>query len=348
MAAKMIRQFDHLVVVGAPTSAAAATEGLERAPAALRAAGLLDRLRGAGYQVTDTGDLAAVLYQPDPANPRAKNLPRILAVLEATRPRLEQAIKTRGVPVVLGGDASVAVALAAALRRQSTTLGFVYLSGHARFHTPACTEDGLVEPMVVSLLVGQGPAELVRYWNEPPLVREPDLALFGLDAIGAGERERLDRSAIRCYAPAGIRKKGVRLAAEAALETVRARTREFIVHVELDAIGPGPFPGAGAGDSGALGPAELAEALACLVAPAKLAGLSLSGYNPALDTEARAASAAVELIASAMAARLRALRGEGAPAPAAVAAAEQAANAASTGGGPAAPATATQGESGAS
>jgi arginase len=345
----MIRQFDHLVVVGAPTSAAAATAGVERAPAALRAAGLLERLREAGYQVTDTGDLAPELSQPDPDNPRAKNLSRILAALEAMRTRLEQAIKTRGIPLVLGGDASVTLPLAAALRRQSAALGFVYLGRHARFHTPAATEDGLVEPMVVSLLVGQGPAELVRYWNEPPLVREPDLALFGFDVADAAECERLDRSAIRCYRPATIRKKGVRPAVEAALESVRAPVREFVVHVELDAIGGELSPRSEAGEAGAsapagrLSPTEWAEALACLLAPAKLAGLSLSGYNPALDAEARGASEAVELIVTAMTARLRALRGEAAPVAAAVPAADAEVNAAPPGGSEAA--TAAPGES---
>ncbi|HEV2389063.1 MAG TPA: arginase family protein [Candidatus Acidoferrales bacterium] len=346
MAAKLIRQFDHLVVVGAPSSAAAAAEGVERAPAALRAAGLLDRLRAAGYQVTDGGDVPAGHFAPDLANPRAKNLPRILAVLEALRPRLEQAVKSRGVLVVLGGDATGVIALAAALRRQAAALGFVYLGSHAHFHTPADTEDGLVEPMVVSLLVGQGPAELVRFWNEPPLVREPDLALFGLDAVGASEREGLERSAIRRYSLAAIRKQGVRPAAEAALEGVRAGIREFIVHVELDAVAGDAPSASGAAAAGGLSLEDFAEALPAFLAPAKLAGLSLAGYNPALDPDGRGASKVVELIASGMAARLAAARSAG---PAAVTSSAEALppaeSAAAPAGDPAPPAAVTSAES---
>jgi arginase len=311
LATKTIRQADQLALVGAPTSAAAAAAGAERAPEALRKAGLADRLRVAGYQVTDFGDACPQVFQADLENPRARNLAGVLAMLEALRPRMEQAIRARALPIVLGGDASVAIALAAGMRRLAPSLGFVHLSRHAALHTPTQTEDGLIEPMVVSHLVGQGAAELLSHCNVTPLVREPDLMLFGLEAPEALEDERLGRLAIGRFSVAEIRRRGVRAAAGAALEMLRARTRDYVVHLGLDSVAGGEVAASDRGQPAGLSVAELREAMTCFATQLRFAGLAISGYNPALDSTGRGATMAVECIVAALAARLEALRRSG-------------------------------------
>ena len=103
MAVKIVRQPNKIALLGAPTSAAAMSAGHEGAPAALRSAGFIDRLRSAGYEVSDFGDDPAQLYQPDEESPRARNLPRIIAALEALKPRVEQAVKSTALPIILSG-----------------------------------------------------------------------------------------------------------------------------------------------------------------------------------------------------------------------------------------------------
>ena len=109
MTAKLIRHPDQLVLVGAPTSAAAAAKGVENGPEALRAAGIADRLRQVGYQVTDVGDLPVQLPQSDPDNPRARNMKGVLAMLDPLRLRIEQSAKSHAFPLVLGGAVTGAV-----------------------------------------------------------------------------------------------------------------------------------------------------------------------------------------------------------------------------------------------
>src|ERR1700733_8970243 len=171
--------------------------GHEGAPAALRSAGLIDRLRTAGYEVSDLGDDPPQLYKPDDESPRARNLPRVIAALEALKPRVEQAVKSTALPVILSGDCSVALATVAGARRYFRNLSMIYLDRDADLHTPATTPTGSVDTMVVSHLTGRGAAELVRFWPEPPLVREPDLALFGLERVDPAEEEVLARSPLR-------------------------------------------------------------------------------------------------------------------------------------------------------
>ena len=91
--------------------------GNERAPAALRAAGLSDRLRAAGFEVTDHGDDPVQLSQPDEESPRARNLARVVKSLEALRPRVEIAVKSGALPIILTGDCTIALATVAGVRR---------------------------------------------------------------------------------------------------------------------------------------------------------------------------------------------------------------------------------------
>ena len=105
MAVKVTRQPDKIALLGAPTSAAGLWPGNERAPAAFRAAGLSEQLRAGGFEVIDHGDDPVQLSQPDEESPRARNLPRVVKSLEALRPRVEIAVKSGALPIILTGDA---------------------------------------------------------------------------------------------------------------------------------------------------------------------------------------------------------------------------------------------------
>ena len=117
MAVKIVRQTNKIALLGAPTSAAAMSAGHEGAPTALRAAGLAERLKTIGYAVADLGDDPVQLYKPDEESPRARNLTRVLASLESLKPRVEQAVKSAALPLILAGDCTVALATVAGVRR---------------------------------------------------------------------------------------------------------------------------------------------------------------------------------------------------------------------------------------
>ena len=236
MAVKIVRQSNSIAMLGAPTSAAAITPGRENAPQALRSAGLLDQLQAIGYTVKDFGDDPPQISQPDEQNPRSKNTASVLKALEALKPRVELAVKTGALPLILSGDSSVALATVAGVRRYFRNIGMVYMDRDTGLRTPATTETGSVDEMVVSHLTGRGASELVRFWGEPPLVREPDLALFGTFRISAGEADALQRSPVRNFSAADVQKKGARAAAETAIERIHASTHEFVVHLDVDAI----------------------------------------------------------------------------------------------------------------
>ncbi len=305
MAVKIVRQVNKIVLLGAPTSAAAMSLGHEAAPAALRAAGLAQRLTSIGYTVTDMGDDPARHFEPDEESPRARNLPRILAAVETLKPRVEMAVKSAALPVILGGDCSIALATVAGVRRYFRHVSMIYMDRDADLNTPATTASGCVDGMVVSHLTGRGAAELVRFWGEPPLVREPDLALFGIERMDPPEDEILQRSTIRSYFAKDIKRTGAAATAQTAVDRIRGNGYEFVLHFDVDVIAD--FAATNYPGSGGLQLEEVRDALKVFVSQKHLAAIEVTAYNPAKDVDGSGAKLIIDLLAEVFAARLETL-----------------------------------------
>ena len=111
MAVKIVRQPKKIALIGACSSAAAFLPGAEKAPAALRAAGLVEKLTNAGFEVTDMGDCSPRLFADDDEHRRARNMADIVAELNDLKPHAEVAIKSGALVLVLGGDCAQVIGL---------------------------------------------------------------------------------------------------------------------------------------------------------------------------------------------------------------------------------------------
>ena len=285
MAVKITRQAKNIVLLGSATSAAALHAGHERAPAALRAAGIADRLKGAGFQVADHGDTATYLFEPDNEHPRARNVSAILKSLNDLRPRVEVAVKSGALPVILSGDCISVLAVIAGARRFYRNVSLIYMDRDADLNVPATTPSGCVDGMVISQVIGRGAPELVRFWGEPPLVREPDIALFGFERMDAPEMQYLMASPLRRHASLEVSTVGAAVAARLALERVHAAKHEFILHFDVDTISSEEFPWTDFPGAGGLSFSEVRDALRVFVSQPNLAAFVVAGYNPELDAD---------------------------------------------------------------
>jgi arginase len=312
VAAKIARQPNKIALLGSPTSAAAMSAGHEGAPGALRSAGLIDRLRSAGYEVADLGDDPVQLFQIDEESPRARNVARVIQALEALKPRVEQAVKSGALPLILSGDCSIALATIAGARRYFRHISMIYMDRDADLNIPATSPTGCVDGMVVSHVVGRGAAELVRFWGEPPLVREPDLALFGVARLEPAEQEVLDRTPLRRYLASDVQRLGPAAAAQVAIERIHGNGNEFILHFDVDVIDG--FEATNYPGHGGLTLDQVREALAVFAKQKHLAAIEVTGYNPAKDPDGKGAKLLVDLLTEVLGARLEALKAAAVPA----------------------------------
>ena len=304
MAVKIIRQPKKIVLLGSATSAAALRGGPERAPAALRAAGLADRLKAAGFEVADHGDTATQVFQLDDEHPRARNVPAILKSLNDLRPRVELAVKTGALPLIISGDCISVLAVVAGTRRYYRNVSLMYMDRDADLNLPATTTSGCIDGMVISHVIGRGAPELVRFWGEPPLVREPDIALFGFERLDQPEEKYLVSSPLRRHPALEVSTLGAAAAARLALERVHAAKNEFVLHFDVDIISSREFPATNFPGEGGLGLNEVRDALRVFAAQPNLAAIVVAGYNPELDPDGEWGRRLVGLLVEVLAARL--------------------------------------------
>ena len=306
MAVKIVRQSNKIALLGAPTSAAAMSAGSEGAPAALRAAGLIDRLRSVGYEVVDLGDDPPQVFKPDTESPRARNIPAVLKSIETLKPRVEQAVKSGALPVILSGDCSIALATVAGARRYFRHVGMIYMDADADLNTPATTPSGCLDGMVVSHLTGRGAPELVRFWSEPFLVREPDLALFGVSRLDPPEETVLATSPLRRYLVADVKRHGPTDSAKLAVERIRGSGNEFVLHLDVDVISD--FAATNYPSANGLSFDDVRQAFLVFAQQKNLAAIEITAYNPAKDPAGAGAIKIVELLAEVLQVRLETLR----------------------------------------
>ena len=273
-------------LIGAPSSAGAHWPGQEKAPAALRALGLIERLEDAGLHVDDHGDLPRVRFRPDKRQRHQQNLLAVVEVAVQVAERVEATLPADQVPLVLGGDCTIELGVVAGALRSGRDgeLGLLYVDGHADLNTPLTSPSGILDSMGVAHMVGEeGTAEeLGRVGPRFPLMPEEMIVLFGYNPLELNDAEAnaLTRRRMPRYPLSEIRGRAEEAAAKA-LSEIEGRAGRFLVHLDVDVIDFTDCPIADVPQQGA--GLEAREAISCLkffVQSPKFAGLTITEINP--------------------------------------------------------------------
>ncbi len=273
------------VMIGVPTSAGAHHAGQELAPAALRAAGLADRLAQVGVRVADAGDLPGAVFVPDPAATAGRNLAAVARVAAEVAEAVADVVASGRQPLLLGGDCTITVGAVAGFRRAAADIGLIYLDGDADLGVPGDGGSGIFDSMGVTHLLGGGAPELSGLAGAPPLLTADRLAIIGSDpreTSQAGRDYLHDKKVSFTEAPAFIEDPAA--AARDAMAVIAGQARSVLVHFDIDVVDSadlplGNFPHYGSG-------VRLDDALACLAAVhahKSFAGLVLTEINPTHD-----------------------------------------------------------------
>ncbi|MGH9740829.1 MAG: arginase family protein, partial [Candidatus Acidiferrum sp.] len=227
--------------------------------------------------------------------------------LNDLKARAEIAVKSGALVLVLGGDCAQVIGLLTGARRYYKHVNLLWFDRDADLNTPASTPSGRIDGMVVAHVIGRGAPELVRFFGESALVREPDVTLFGLDRLDPPEQEFLSKSPMRHISLAEIQAKGAGAAARNSLTFVHADAHEFVLHLDTDIIAEEEFSAVNMPASGGLRLDDVREALAEVAKHKNLLGLDVAQYNPDKDPDGSGAKKLVGLLVEALSARIEAL-----------------------------------------
>jgi arginase len=290
-----------IAVIGAALDLGAGRRGVDMGPSAIRYAGLSERLARAGIEVEDRGNVQAALAETQTTgSERARFLDEILETCRRVAAQVEHARAESLLPLVLGGDHSIAIGTLGGLAAGGRG-GVIWLDAHGDLNTPETTPSGNVHgmPLAAALgLCGFGADGL----NLPALDPER-VALVGVRSLDPGEREAVKRLGLAVYTISDLDRRGVEPVIEEALERVSGGA--FVhVSVDLDVVDPEFAPGVGDPVRGGLSYREAHLALELVAEAGVLDSLELAEVNPIRDHENTTAGLAVELAASALGARI--------------------------------------------
>ena len=289
-----------VAIIGAALDLGAGRRGVDMGPSAIRYAGLHDRLKGLGFDVLDWSDVeTAVLEATEDTDPSARYLPEIKAACGRVAQLVGMALDQGFLPLVLGGDHSVALGTLGGLAKARGTGGVLWIDAHGDMNTPDTSPSGNVHGMPLAAALGLANGRFESDAWTLPAVDPTRVALVGLRAIDARERETIHSLGIKAYTMSDIDRIGIERAIRESLTHIAG---PGFVHVSLDmdALDPEVAPGVGTPVRGGLSYREAHLALE-LVAESGLAGsLEVVEVNPILDRENATAALAVELVASAL------------------------------------------------
>ena len=293
-----------IAVIGAALDLGQGRRGVDMGPSAIRYAGLDERLTQLGYRVLDWGNVeTAVLEATELQDERARYLPEIKSACARVARLVGLAVEQGAVPLVLGGDHSVALGTLGGLAKANGPGGVLWIDAHGDLNTPETSSTGNVHGMPLAAALGHaGPAFESDAWPTPA-VDPSRVAIVAVRSLDAHEQDWLRESEVKVLTMSDLDRAGIESAIGEALEHVSG---PGFVHVSLDmdALDPDVAPGVGTPVRGGLTYREAHLALE-LVAESGLAGsLEVVEVNPILDRENATARLAVELVASALGSRI--------------------------------------------
>jgi len=295
-------------LIGAPLDLGGGRRGVDMGPSALRIAGLGEQIAALGRATIDQGNVAAPIRElAREGDARKKYIEDIAAVCRRIHAMARASLDAGALPVVIGGDHSVAagsVAASAEAVRAATgkPLGVIWVDAHGDMNTPETSESGNVHGMPLAALLGREPKELAITVNGPtaPAVRPEHTVLVGIRNLDAREKDQIREAGVHVFTMKDIDRLGMAAVAERALAAASAGTGGVHVSFDLDVCDPGIAPGVGTPVRGGLGYREAHLLMELVADSGRLVALDVVEANPTLDIRNTTAELGCELALSAL------------------------------------------------
>ena len=312
-----------LCLLGVPLDLGAGCRGVDMGPSAMRRAGIAARVERLGYAVEDAGNLEAPVAEAldGSGDQNAHYLTEVVRVLDDLAARVRQVRRRGRLPVVLGGDHSIALGTVSGMTGSGNPsgnpaggnggrverLGLVWVDAHADANTPETSPSGNLHGMPMAALFGRGPEALTRVGGFAPGAArlEPGNAvLIGVRSVDEAEADTIAGLGVRVYTMEEVDRRGIGPVVDEALALALAGTDGFHLSLDMDGLDPSVAPGVGTPVPGGLTYREAHALMEAVAASGGLRSLEVAEVNPIRDIRNQTAEVAVELVASTLGKRI--------------------------------------------
>ncbi|WPK13254.1 arginase [Lysinibacillus louembei] len=288
-----------VAIIGVPSDYGQRRRGVDMGPSAIRYAGVVERLEALGYAVKDEGDIRVekAPIKKD-QNEKLLNLDEVVEVCSKLAQKVEDAVNENHIPLVLGGDHSIAIGTLAGLEKYKN-LGVIWFDAHADINTPESTPSGNIHGMPLAVSLGLGHERLTSIHHAGPKVKAENIIIIGARSVDEGERELIKEKNIKVYTMHEVDRLGMTAVMEDAIRYLQERGVDG-VHLSLDLDGLDPLytPGVGTPVAGGITYRESHLAMEMLQEASILTSVEFVEVNPILDEKNKTANVAVALIGS--------------------------------------------------
>jgi arginase len=284
-------------IIGAPLWLGQRRYGVNMGPDAIRAAGLVRQLRTITEDIIDLGNIdAGSAVSVRELQHNLRNLKPVAASCQRLAEGVADIIGSRRLPLILGGDHSMAIGTLAGVARHYKNPGVIWYDAHTDINTPETTPSGNIHGMPLAVAMGFGHPLLTQIGGPGPKVRPDHIVFIGVRDIDPGERALIEKYKMKTYTAADVKRRGIKQVIAETLSYLRARCDGIHLSFDLDGIDPAEAPGVGTPAQAGISLADSLAAVRMLAGSGMITSAEFVELNPILDEDDKTARIAVAMI----------------------------------------------------
>ena len=280
-------------IIGSQMDLGAFRKGVDMGPLAIRHADLIPKIRDAGYNVTDFGDIVPLVAENE-GNPKMRYEKEINESNKRLYEKVVSCYEEGYFPIILGGDHSIAAGSISASLAMHKKVGIIWIDAHADFNDEQITPSGNIHGMPLSAVSGCGPDSLVSFSS---IRANPNnVVIVGARSIDPLEKIKLKEKGVTVFSISDVHAIGITKVIRQAIEIAGNGMDAIHLSFDMDALDPTQAPGVGTPVYNGLTQREAFIICEEMHKSEKLIAIDVVETNPLLDKRNMTGILASELI----------------------------------------------------